>query len=46
MNGICIRCKTQMKWIGRIWLKCEHCGQLQVWPVSGENYGIEVEETK
>ena len=34
MSGRCIRCGKQMKWIGKIWLHCEHCGQLQVWPTS------------
>lgn len=39
MSGICIKCGKQMKWVGRLWLHCEHCGQLQVWPVGegGQN---------
>lgn len=39
-GGKCVRCGKQMKWTGSIRLHCEHCGQLQIWPVpSEENKG-------
>lgn len=39
MNGICIRCGKQMRWAGHLWLCCEHCGQLQLWPIASEREG-------
>lgn len=41
-NGKCINCNGQMQWTGKLWIHCEHCGQLQVWPVAGEKERDEI----
>lgn len=43
MNGVCIRCGRQMKWTGHIWLCCNHCGQMQVWPTSERSQDVQVQ---
>ncbi len=30
--GRCLGCGKPMKWRGKIWLFCEHCGRGQTWP--------------
>lgn len=46
MSGICIKCGKQMKWVGRLWLHCEHCGQLQAWPTSVDHKDKEAKDDK
>lgn len=31
-SGRCLGCGKPMKWTGRMWLFCEHCGRGQIWP--------------
>lgn len=39
MSGICKNCGKPLQWTGHLWLHCQHCGQLQIWPVSAESEG-------
>lgn len=30
----CGKCGKPLRWTGKIWVCCEHCGALQSWPTS------------